>query len=89
MFSKFCKVNRKIPVPESLFNEAPGFEPVTFLEERLQHGCLPVSFVLTEHLWATASVRKRGPTISIERVLYALRPLETFQTSKLELSEPF
>ena len=46
-----------MPVPESLFDEVPGFQPATLLKKRPRHKCLPVNFTmfLIEALGANAS----------------------------------
>ena len=32
---KFCKIHRKIRVPETLFNKVVGLQPATLLQKRL------------------------------------------------------
>ena len=39
------KINRKTPVPESLFNTVAGLTPATLLKKRLWLMCFPVNFV--------------------------------------------
>ena len=56
---KFCKIHRKTPVPESLFNKVEIFKSSLFLlKKRLWHRCFPVNFAkflrtpfFTEQLW--------------------------------------
>ena len=43
MFLKFCKIHRKIPVPES--------QTCNFIKKRLWHRCFPVNFA--KFLWTT------------------------------------
>ena len=45
---KFHKIQRKTPVPESLFlsfNKVAGLRPASLLKKRLWHMCFPVNFV--------------------------------------------
>ena len=42
---QFCKIYRKTPVAESLFNKAAGLTPVTLLKKRLWRRCFPGNFV--------------------------------------------
>ena len=39
------KINRKTPVPESVFNKVAGLTPATLLKKRLWLMCFPVNFV--------------------------------------------
>ena len=42
---KFHKIDRKTPVPETLFNKVAGLRPATLLKKSLWHRCFPVNFV--------------------------------------------
>ena len=42
---KFHKIDRKTPVPQSLFNKIADLRLATLLKERLWHRCFPVNFV--------------------------------------------
>ena len=42
---KFCKIHRKTPVPEYLFNKVVYLGPATLIKKRLWHRCFPVTFV--------------------------------------------
>ena len=59
--SKFHKIHRKAPVPESLFNKVAGLRPTTLLKTGLWHRCFPVNFVIfrrttfSQNLQTTAS----------------------------------
>ena len=41
---KFLKIQRKTPVPESLFNKVAGLRLTTFLKKTLWYRCFPVNF---------------------------------------------
>ena len=43
---KFCKVNRKTPVLESLFDRVAGLKACSVIEKKLQHRCFPVKFAI-------------------------------------------
>ena len=44
MFSeKFCNIDKKAPVLESLFNKVTGLKVRNLIKKRLQHGCFPVN----------------------------------------------
>ena len=38
---KFCKIHRKTPVLESLFNKVAGHQACNFIKNRIQHRCFP------------------------------------------------
>ena len=42
---EFCKINRKTPIPEFLFNEVAGYKSATLLKKWLRYKYLTVSFV--------------------------------------------
>ena len=44
VFLKIRKINRKTPVPESLFNKVAGLRPASLLKKRLRHRRFPVNF---------------------------------------------
>ena len=41
---KFCKIHRKAPVPEPLFDKVAVFRPATLLKKRLSQRSFPVHF---------------------------------------------
>ena len=43
--SKFHKIHRKTPVPETFFNRVVGLRPATLLKKRFWYRCFPVNFV--------------------------------------------
>ena len=40
---KFCKIDRKTPVSESLFNKVVGLRPATLLKKRHENRCFHVN----------------------------------------------
>ena len=40
----FCKIHRKTPVSESLFNKVARLRPATLIKKKLWHKCFPVNF---------------------------------------------
>ena len=60
--SRFQKIRRKIPVPESLFDKTADLRHATLLKKRRWNRCFPVNFekflrapFLTEHIWTRGS----------------------------------
>ena len=39
----FCKINTKVPLPESFFNKVAGLRPATSFKKKLQHRRFPVN----------------------------------------------
>ena len=59
----FCKIHKKTPVPESLFNKVVGLYPTTSMKERTPTQVISDEFceiLKTEHLQATASVLRKN-----------------------------
>ena len=58
-----CKIHKKTPVPESLFNKFAGLYPATSLKEKTPTKGFFDEFceiLKTEHLQATASVLRKN-----------------------------
>ena len=60
---KFHKIDRKTPVPETLFNKVAGLRPATLLKKSLWHRCFPVNF---EQFLKTPSLQNKSGRLLLD-----------------------
>ena len=94
----FCKINRKTPVLESLFNKVTGLYPATLLKENTPIQVFSDEFseifktsFLIKHLQATASVLRKNilPILKSPLKLLVKKKTKTHAEKKLTLTNTY